>query len=128
MKDVAEEIGRARAAIETGRFLLSGGFEAAAARDADVTPYHADKALIVSRTGKGPQTRKGLHTEFARVSLSEPTTDQSVVASLSRRYRFRAFREYGDGTSITLDLAKMPIGVSCQLLESVAALVMSAPA
>ncbi len=65
-----------------------------AARDAYYVAFHAATALIVERTGKQPKTHAGVHRQFHRLTLNEPSMAQPLRDFILRAYDFKAIADY----------------------------------
>lgn len=122
MSQPRDHISKARESLGAGRHLLCGGFTNPAGREAYMAAFHAALAIIQSRTGRQPKTHNGTHTEFARLSRSQPSIQTSMVAFLSRAYEFKSLADYMFEAPMTPAQAQSALDEAEQFVAAVCAL------
>ena len=65
-----------------------------AAREAYLAGYHAAEAFIFAHTGRTVKTHKGLRSEFARLTRSDPSL-REFSGFLARAYELKSIADYG---------------------------------
>ncbi len=119
MRDYSGHVEKARRALATGEYLLSGGFTEPAGREAYMAAFHASLAFTMSRTGKEPKTHKGANIEFARLAREEPRIDHELVAFLSGSYRLKSVADYEESIPVSVEEARTSLDTAERFLATV---------
>ena len=115
---------KARLILEHAQRMLSIDLTEDAGRAAYLAGYQAAEALIFERAGKVAKTHKGGHTEFARLTVSEPRIDTELRRFLPRAYDLKAICDYelGPDAVVPREKADEAIQVACRFVDCIASL------
>ncbi|WP_029007370.1 HEPN domain-containing protein [Azospirillum halopraeferens] len=96
-EEAAAFLGKAPRCLGFARRNLNVGLTNDAGRNAYLAAFHAAQAIIVERTGKVAKTHSGVHSEFARLTGSEPAVGPEIRKFLAQAYDLKALADYETG-------------------------------
>ena len=117
-------LAKARLTLDRARLMLTVNLTEDAGRSAYLAGYQAAEAFIFERTGKVTKTHKGAHTEFARLSLTEPRIDLELRRFLPQAYDLKAICDYelGPDAVVPFDKAEAAVRLATRFVDSIAGL------
>jgi uncharacterized protein (UPF0332 family) len=115
-------LAKARHTLEKAGKMLSAGLTEDAGRTAYLAGYHAAEAFIFEKSGKARKSHKGVHVEFARLSLNEPRIDLELRRFLPQAYDLKAICDYelGPDAVVPHEKSESAIKAAARLIECIA--------
>jgi uncharacterized protein (UPF0332 family) len=109
--EAEEHLAKARQCLSRARTILAAEIGEDAGRNAYLAAFHAAQALITERTGKDAKTHRSVHTQFARLTRTEPRLDPELRQFLPQSYDMKSIADYGLGpdTDVPLERAAAAI-------------------
>lgn len=95
--EAARFLEKAQQCLSNARAELGIALSNDAGRNAYLAAFHSAQALIFERTGRVAKTHNGVHSEFARLTKSEPDIDGSLPVFLAQAYNLKSVADYETG-------------------------------
>jgi len=102
---------KAQRCLGYARINLDVGLGNDAGRNAYLAAFHAAQAVIFERTGKAAKTHQGVHTEFSRLTRTEPGIEQDLRRFLTQAYNLKAVADYEMGEDSVVPLERAATAV-----------------
>lgn len=128
--ETADYLGKARQRLADAEQIATLPLPHIAAREAYIAVFHAAEAYIFEQTGKAAKTHRGVRSEFARLTKSEPRIAREFVTFLATAYQFKTRHDYGIGSAarpVTAQDAASAIDMASKLIDLIARLLPSDP-
>ena len=119
--EARDHLDKSRRCLNRARTIVAAGIGEDAGRNAYLAAFHAAHALIAERTGRDVKSHKGVHTQFARLTRTEPYLDAELRQFLVQAYDLKSIADYGLGpdTDVPLDRARAAIDTAERFVDAV---------
>jgi uncharacterized protein (UPF0332 family) len=95
-----------------------------AGRNAYLAAFHSAQALVFERTGRAAKSHQGVHAEFNRLAMAEPSIAPEIRRFLPQAYNLKAVADYemGPESVVPLERAALAADGARRFVDIIAAL------